>query len=131
MKFYFALRHLHMLCAALSIGGFFLRGLLLLRGSDLPRRPAWRRLTDSNDSLLLLAAIGMVAVSGQYPFVVPWVTAKLLGLIAYIGLGLVAFRFARRPGERLAAWLAALAVAAYIVSVAFLKTPTGFFGVLL
>jgi uncharacterized membrane protein SirB2 len=131
MKFYFALRDLHMLCAALSIGGFFLRGLLLLRGSDLPRQPAWRRFTDGNDSLLLLAAIGMVAVSGQYPFIVPWVTAKVLGLFAYIGLGLVAFRFARHPGGRLAAWLAALAVAAYIVSVAFLKTPAGFFGVLL
>jgi len=50
-----------------------------------------------------------------------------LGLLAYIGLGLVAFRFGPTPSIRLTAWGAALAVAGYIVSVAVLKDPRGFF----
>ena len=34
-----------------------------------------------NDTLLLLAAIGLSVVQQQYPFVHGWVTAKVLGLL--------------------------------------------------
>lgn len=124
---YLLLRHLHMTCAVLSIGGFALRGALLLAGFDLPRRRWVRRVTDTNDALLLLAAAGLVAVTRQYPFVVPWVTAKLAALVLYVGLGVVAFRFAQNTVTRGAAWLAALGVAGFIVSVAINKNPYGFF----
>lgn len=110
----------------LSILGFALRGALLMSGSDVPRRRWVRRVTDTNDALLLLAAVGLVLVTHQYPFEARWVTVKLFALIAYIGLGLVALRFARRPVFRLAAWCSALLVAGFIVSVALTKNPYGF-----
>lgn len=124
---YSILRHLHITCATLSIAGFALRGVLLLAGSGLVRQPWVRRITDLNDALLLGAAVGLVAITRQYPFVAPWVTVKLIALLAYIGLGVLAFRIAQRPLHRFVAGAGALTVAAFIVSVAISKNPWGFF----
>ena len=78
-----------------------------------------------NDTILLAAAIGLATMSGQYPFVAPWLTAKIVGLLAYILLGVVALRPGRPRGVRIAAWLAALAVFGYVVSVALTRSPAG------
>jgi uncharacterized membrane protein SirB2 len=82
--------------------------------------------TDANDALLLLAAVGLVVVTHQYPFEQNWVTAKLLALLLYIAWGVTLFRFARSTRARVLAWGAALVTAAYIVSVAMSKNPYGF-----
>lgn len=120
------IKHIHVLFAVVSISLFFARGVALLAGSESPRRRWVRRLTDMVDSVLLIAAISLVVITGQYPIATPWVTAKVIGLLAYIGLGVVAFRFAQTRGSRLLAFLAALVVAGYIVSVAVTKSPEGF-----
>lgn len=128
---YLALKHLHMACVALSGGFFFLRGVLMLRASPLlASRPA-RVLPHLVDSLLLATAVTLALWSGQYPYQQDWLTAKVLGLLLYIGLGTVALKRGRSQRVRLAAWLAALAVFGYVVSVALTKNPAGFFGVLL
>ena len=51
-----------------------------------------RVLPHINDTVLLSAAVGLVLMSGQYPFVDAWLTAKVLGLTAYIILGSLALR---------------------------------------
>ena len=53
--------------------------------------------------------------------------AKIAALLCYIGLGMVALRFGRTMRTRVAAWLLAMAAALYIVSVAYSKSPLGFF----
>jgi uncharacterized membrane protein SirB2 len=65
-------------------------------------------------------------MSGQYPFVDAWLTAKVLGLTAYIILGSLALRAGSAPGIRISAWLAALVVFGWIVSVALTRQPQGF-----
>jgi len=60
----------------------------------------------------------MVVWSGQYPFMQPWLTAKVLALVVYILLGTVALKRGRTKATRTTALVAALAVFAYIVSVA-------------
>ena len=127
---YLAIKYLHMTCVALSGGGFFLRGILMLRDSPLlTSRPA-RVLPHLVDSLLLASAVTLAVLSGQYPFVQAWLTAKVLGLLTYIGLGTVALKRGRSRRVRLAAWLAALTVFSYVVSVALTKDSAGFFGLL-
>lgn len=123
---YLLLRHLHITCAILSVSGFALRGALWLAGSQLPRRSWVRRATDANDALLLLAAIGLVITTHQYPIQTSWVTAKLLALLLYIVLGIALFRFARSTRARVLVWASALATATYIFSVAMSKNPYGF-----
>ena len=83
-------------------------------------------LTEGTLYPLLLAALSLAAMSGQYPFVVGWVTAKVLGVIAYIILGALALRDAGTRRMRIACWLASLAVFGWIVSVALTRQPLGF-----
>lgn len=60
-----------------------------------------------NDTVLLASGIVLAITIRQYPGVSPWLTAKLLGLLGYILLGMVAFRFGCRRRLRTASWLGA------------------------
>ncbi|THF64379.1 SirB2 family protein [Pseudothauera rhizosphaerae] len=123
---YLALKHLHVSCVVLSIAGFTLRGLWMLAGSRLLGHRLTRVLPHIVDSVLLLSAVALAAMSGQYPFVAGWVTAKVAGLLAYIVLGAVALRRGRTRTVRAAAFVGALAVYGWVVSVALSRNPAGF-----
>jgi len=60
---------------------------------------------------------------GYTPFNSPWLAAKIIALLLYIGLGMLAFRFARSRRARLLAWLSAQAVFLYIVAAALSHDP--------
>ena len=79
-----------------------------------------------NDTILLFSAALLTVQIGQYPFMVGWLTAKLVALVVYILLGMVALKWARTLPLQISAWFAALAVFAYIVSVAISRQPQGF-----
>lgn len=91
---YLALRHLHITCVVVSVTLFVLRGGLGLWGVDWRRRwPVLRWLPHVNDSVLMAAGVGLMVWSAQYPGAQhPWLAAKLVLLLAYIGLGKQALR---------------------------------------
>ncbi|MDE2585751.1 MAG: SirB2 family protein [Betaproteobacteria bacterium] len=123
---YLALKHLHVTCVALSGGGFLLRGLLMALDSPwLKSRPA-RIFPHVVDTLLLGSALGLAYVTAQYPFVQGWLTAKVLGLLAYILCGTVALKRGRSKAVRLSFFVLAVLVFAYIVSVALSRNAAGF-----
>lgn len=115
---YLAIKHLHMTCAALSGSFFFIRGIWMLL--DSPRlQQRWVKIAPHIiDTLLLASALTMAVWSSQYPFAQNWLTAKLLALVAYILLGTIALKRGKTKTVRTAAFVAALAVFAYIVKVA-------------
>lgn len=124
---YFALKTLHQTAVALSIGGFFARGLGGLVGAAWVRgRPA-RSLPHLVDSVLLLSALSLAWQLRLSPLQAPWLLAKIIGLLVYIGLGMLALRPGRPTGWRAAAWLGALLTVTWIASVAISKSPWGFF----
>ncbi|WP_374239970.1 SirB2 family protein [Zoogloea sp.] len=122
---YLALKHFHITCVVLSGAGFALRGAWALAGSPLARARLTRVLPHVVDSCLLLSAIALAWMAGQYPFVHGWLTAKIVGLLAYIGLGMVALKPGRAMALRAGAFVAALATFSWIVSVALSKNPAG------
>jgi uncharacterized membrane protein SirB2 len=122
------LRHIHLGAVALSLAGFFARGLGALAQRGWVRSRATRRAQDAVDTVLLLSAIALAYTLGISPLAHPWLAAKIVALLAYIGLGTLALRASLPAPARLAAWLAALGVFGYIVSVALTKNPLGFFG---
>lgn len=124
---YVLVKYIHVISVVLSVGGFFLRGLLMMRDSPLLQARWIRVLPHINDTVLLVAALTLAALSGQYPFVADWVTAKIFGVIAYIILGALALREASSRQMRVACWVAALGVFAWIVSVALTRDPAGLF----
>jgi uncharacterized membrane protein SirB2 len=120
------LKHLHMGCAFLSIAGFTLRGYWMLIDSPLLRRRPAKVLPHMIDTLLLASAVGMLFIWQLSPLQSGWLIAKIIALLVYIGLGMVALRFGKSRKTRVNAWLLALLAAAYIVSVAYSKSPWGF-----
>lgn len=123
MPDYAFLKAAHVACVAASYLFFFVRGVWMIRGSLLLRRRWVRVLPHVVDTALLASAIALALALKQYPFVHSWLTAKVAGLLLYIALGMVALRYGATPRVRIAAWLAAQAVFAYVVAVAVTKNP--------
>jgi len=118
---YTALKHLHMLTVVITLTLFLLRGFWML--ADSPRLQArWLRIVPhTNDALLLFAAIAMLVVGGLNPLQHPWIMTKIVGLLAYIGLGTLALKHGKTKATRVKALIAALGVFAWIVAVAVTK----------
>lgn len=123
-------KYVHVVSVVLSVTGFFLRGLLMMRDSPLLNVRWMKVLPHVNDTVLLIAALSLAVMSGQYPFVVDWVTAKVFGVIVYIILGALALRDANTRTMRISCWLASLMVFGWIVSVALTRQPMGFLAML-
>lgn len=123
---YLTLKTIHYSAVALSISGFLVRGLASLSGASWVRGRAARSLPHVVDTVLLLSAFGLAWMLSVNPLSIPWLLAKIIGLLVYIGLGMVALRPAFPKPLRAAAWLAALVTVGYIVSVAITKNPAGF-----
>ncbi len=120
---YLAIKHLHVTCVLLSGLGFGLRGWWMLRESPLRLHRLTRILPHLVDSLLLGSALTLAWMSGQYPFVDGWLTAKFCGLLAYIFLGMMALKRGRTPAIRARFFGLALLTYAYIVGVALTRSP--------
>lgn len=121
---YLALKHLHVTCVVLSGLGFCLRGWWMLRESPLRQHRLTRILPHMVDTLLLGSALSMAWMSGQFPFVYGWLTAKFVGLLAYILLGMMALRRGRTLAIRARYFGLALLAYGYIVSVALTRSPS-------
>ncbi|MBA3023763.1 MAG: SirB2 family protein [Gammaproteobacteria bacterium] len=117
------LKIIHLTAVVASFVLFFLRGVWLLRGSPVMQQ-RWVKITPhSVDTVLLVSAIALAWQLGVTPFNSPWLTAKIVALLVYIALGMLAFRFARTTAQRLTAWLGALLVFGYIVAAAITHDP--------
>ncbi|TXT30575.1 MAG: invasion protein expression up-regulator SirB [Rhodocyclaceae bacterium] len=120
---YLVLKYVHVTCVVLSGLGFCLRGWWMLRESPLSHHRLTRTLPHFIDTLLLGSALTMAWMSGQYPFVHGWLTAKLFGLLAYILLGMMALKRGRTKAIRARYFGLAVLAYVYIVSVALTRSP--------
>ncbi len=123
---YMALKHSHMLFAAISGLFFLVRGAWMLMESDMLQKKWVKIVPHVVDSGLLACAIGLCVILGQYPFVQDWLTVKVIMLIAYIVLGTVALKRGKTKRVRTLAFFAAIASFLFMVSVAIVHHPLGF-----
>ncbi|MGA2551603.1 MAG: SirB2 family protein [Burkholderiaceae bacterium] len=124
---YLVAKQLHVTFVALSFIGFFARGVMMLLDSSLRNTRLIRIGPHVIDTLLLLSAVYLAYVVLQTQGRHLWLLSKLIGLVLYVGLGVVALKRGRTKTVRFMVWLLALAVFAWIASVAFSKNPWGFF----
>ncbi len=122
-----AVKSLHMTCAALSFTGFFLRGLWMLQQSTRLQQRWVKTLPHIIDALLLGSAIVLAVGLHFSPLHHPWLATKIVALLLYIGLGMVALRFGSTLRVRGIAWVLALLTFVHIVGVAITKSPLGYF----
>lgn len=127
-EFYPQIRTVHVWAVTASGLLFALRGgAFNLLGASWSKALPVRLLSWTIDTILLTAALMLMTVVRQYPFVDHWLTVKMLLLIVYIGLGTQAFSAARPHRARILFWGAALLVFGFIVTVARAHDPLGLF----
>ena len=101
IEFYPQIKFVHVLCVVLSGSLFALRGTVMLLAGPAPaNHAALRYLSYAIDTTLLTAALMLVTMLHQYPFVQAWLTVKVLLLGLYIVLGV----YALRRGSTRAVW---------------------------
>lgn len=121
MSSYFLLKHIHMAAAYLTITMFV--GRLLMDAAGWPgwRRTALRWIPHVNDTILLVAAIGLLFITGWLPLVHHWLTLKVLLLVGYIVVGKFALKPTLHPAVRVTAGTLAIVQVMSIVYLALTK----------
>ncbi len=120
---YSLLKAIHVSCVGITYVLFFGRGVLMLTESLLVRTRFLRIAPHVNDTVLLASAISMLVLTRRNPFLEGWLTAKIVALLVYIGLGMVALSGRGSKRRRLSVWILAQLVFAYIVLVALTRSP--------
>ena len=117
---YFAIKHLHVTSAVLSILFFIVRAYWSVSGSALLQHRVVKILPHIIDTILLVCGIILASMIGASQ---PWILAKVVALVFYIGVGNYAIKRGKTPRSRAIAALIAVAIFAYIVGVALRHSP--------
>lgn len=119
---YSAIKHAHMGIAYLSILLFIIRFALFKFKPSVKNNKLLKILPHIIDTFLLIFAIWLCTIIGQYPLADLWLTAKVIGLVGYIALGTIAIK-----QGKVWAFIAALVSFAYIFGAAKTHSALSFF----
>jgi uncharacterized membrane protein SirB2 len=123
--FYLQIRHVHVAAVIASGLLFAIRGIAVQWDARWAMATPVRWTSYLIDSVLLTAALMLVSILHQYPFVNGWLTAKVSLLVVYIVLGTFALKRGATARIRAACFIAALGVYLYIGSIAVEHDPRG------
>lgn len=118
---YMMFKHLHLTAVALSIVLFVLRFLWLRRHSPMIQKKWVKVVPHIIDTVLLISALSLCVILAQYPFVNGWLTAKVVGVVCYILMGLWALKWAQTTVMQWVGFAGALAWLAFTAKVAVTK----------
>ena len=121
---YSTVKSLHVGAAGLTACLFVLRAAAMAWRPEYLTRRWVKFLPHAVDTLLMLSGVWIAFQLGAAG-VQGWLPAKLIGLVIYIVLGMVALKRGRTRGRRIAAALLAVIVLAYIFGVAVTKSVWG------
>ena len=127
MALYPDLKALHVLCAGASLLLFVVRGGYTLLMTRTLKARIWRWLPPVVDTLLLAFGIWLAVLLRLNPLHVSWLGAKLVYVIVYILLGILAFRLPRPRWLKISMFVMAVLVFGFIVSIAVLHDSRGIF----
>ena len=103
----------------------FLRGLAGYLGARWTMAWPLRWASYTIDTVLITAALMLVVIVHQYPFVHAWLTVKVLMLAVYIVLGSLALKRGSTRRVRVVCFVLAIIVYLFIISVARTHDPLG------
>lgn len=117
---YLFIRHLHVSAATLSIIFFVTRAWWSVTSSAKLQWRVVKVLPHIVDTVLLVCGILLTYMLGGLQ---PWIVAKIIALVLYIGVGTVAIKRGKTASTRGFAALIAIAIFFYIVGVALAHNP--------
>ena len=126
-EFYLEIRQVH-IGAVMASGALMLTRGLAHNLWEAAWVKAWplRYLSYTIDTILLTAALMLMTIVGQFPFVDSWLTIKVMLVIVYIVLGYMALR-GQSARTRWASLGAAALTYGFIISIARTHNPLGLF----
>ena len=125
MEFYPQVKWTHVHAVMCSGTFFALRGGAALLGARWPRHWLPRYASYTIDTILLTSATMLFSMLPGAMFANGWLTLKLMLVVVYIALGILAMREHPGRGRRIAFYLAALATFASIYGIARMHHPLG------
>jgi uncharacterized membrane protein SirB2 len=127
IDFYWPIKMLHVTAVLCSGALFFVRGLMVLNNRNVAMAAPVRYLSYVIDTVLLAAALLLVALLPSAVFDNGWLLEKIGLLLVYIVLGSFALKRARDKNSQAVCFVAAVSVYAFIYSVARAHHPLGIF----
>lgn len=122
---FLAIRQVHITCVLLSGALFCVRGGLHIANVAAANHQMLRITSYLIDTALLAAAILLMIILQQFPFINAWLTAKVLLLLLYIALGFLTLKRASTRRLRVVAFASALLTYTWIIGVAITHEPAG------
>lgn len=111
---YLPIKHSHLMFVVLSLVLFNLQFWLKVKNPNVKLVLPLRIVPHINNTLLLLTGILLIVMASWSPFANAWLGVKLLVVVAYIGLGVVAQK--SQPRSRKSWVFYALAMLAFLVA---------------
>lgn len=127
IEFYPQIKMIHVYAVVISGLLFLLRGGAWLTGARWPKNAVVRYTSYTIDTILLTAAFMLFTMLPKTMFTNGWLLVKIVVLVAYIALGIQAFR--TKYGTKKQAMFFCLAVFAYVfmIGAARMHHPLGWF----
>jgi uncharacterized membrane protein SirB2 len=114
------IKEFHVALAFITVAGFVARAALAMTDNQLRNAKFVRIAPHVIDTLLLVLGITLAVQLSLSPLSNGWLMAKIIGLIAYIGFGVMTMRATSTP-LRLIGFVGAIASVSYIFAVAYSK----------
>lgn len=127
IEYYPQIKTVHVATVILSGSLFLLRGLAVQAGtgSEWAMAAPVRYLSYGIDTVLLTAALMLLTILPAAVYSNGWLVVKLLLLVAYIALGIVALKRGRTRRTRLACFVGALTLYGSMLLIARTHDPLG------
>ena len=125
MTFYPDIKLVHVAAAMTSGTLFALRAVGLLAGMRWPRAALVRYTSYTIDTVLLTGAMMLLTILPAGLFANGWLVAKIVFVVAYVGLGIAAFRPSWSVGARAGLVTAALLCFLQVYGIARAHDPRG------
>ncbi len=126
MAFYLLFKWIHITAVLLSGAIFLWRGVLVQAGrSSLAMAAPVRYTSYGVDTVLLSAALALLAILPGAMFANGWLLSKLAVLVVYVGVATFALKRGRTPRIRTICFGLALLAYVTIISIAYTHQPLG------
>ncbi len=112
---------LHVGLVGLSLLLFIWRGIYMWEETPIQSHMWKRKFPDMIDSLLLISGISLAYILGFRPWHDDWLFTKLIGLMVYIFLGIMALRESETIWLKRTYFILALLTVVYMIAVAHSK----------
>ncbi len=124
-EFYPQIKAIHVAAVLLSGGLFFVRGLAVQAGGRWAMAAPLRYTSYGIDTVLLVAALMLLAVLPSAAYENGWLAIKIVLLFGYVVLGSFALKRGRTARVRLATFVAAIVVFGSMYAIARTHHPLG------